>query len=53
MVLSVRLDEELNRLVRRTAKAMGRTKSDLVKASLQEYCERAIRRQESAPYLLA
>ncbi len=52
-MLSVRLDEELDRLVRRTAKALGRTRSDLVKTSLRDYCARALREREAAPYALA
>ena len=52
-MISIRLDEELDRLVRRTAKALGRTKSDLVKTSLREYCERALRNNEARPYDLA
>ena len=53
MMLSIRLDEELDRLVRRTARALGRTKSDVVKASLRDYCDRALRAHEPAPYALA
>jgi len=53
MMLSIRLDEELDRMVRQTAKALGRTKSDVVKASLREYCARALRDREAAPYALA
>lgn len=52
-MLSIRLDEELDRLVRRTAKALGRTKSDVVKASLRDYCTRALRQREAVPYALA
>lgn len=53
MTLSIRLDEELDHLVRRAAKALGCTKSDLVKASLREYCTRALHQREAAPYALA
>jgi hypothetical protein len=52
MMLSIRLDEELDKLVRRTAKALGRTKSDVVKASLREYCARALHQREAHPYAL-
>jgi predicted transcriptional regulator len=52
MMLSVRLDEELERLVRRTAQALGRTRSDVVKASLRDYCDRALRQREATPYAL-
>ena len=52
-MLSVRLDEELDRLVRRAAKALGHTRSDLVKLSLRDYCARALHEREAAPYALA
>ena len=50
MMISIRLDEELDRLVRHTAKVLGRTRSDVVKASLREYCGRALRTQETFPF---
>ena len=53
MMLSIRLDEDLDKMVRRTAKALGRTKSDVVKASLREYCAHALRQAEASPYELA
>lgn len=53
MMLSIRLDDELDRLVHDTAKAMGCTKSAVVKASLREYCLRALRARDASPYLLA
>ena len=53
MIVSVRLDEELERLLRRACKVLGHTKSDVVKASLREYCERALRQRELPPYALA
>lgn len=52
-MLSIRLDEELDGLLRRTAKALGRTRSDVVKASLRDYCMRALREREATPYVLA
>lgn len=53
MTLSVRLDDELDRLVHQTAKALGRTKSEVVKASLRDYCQRMLRQREANPYSLA
>jgi predicted transcriptional regulator len=53
MMLSIRLDEDLDRLVRRTAKALGCTKSEVAKTSLREYCARALRQAEATPYELA
>jgi hypothetical protein len=52
MMLSVRLDEDLERLVRRTAQALDRTRSDVVKASLRDYCERVLRQREVTPFAL-
>lgn len=52
MMVSIRLDEELERLLARTAQALGRTKSDIVKASLREYCQRALEERRARPYEL-
>lgn len=52
MMVSIRLDEELDRLLRRTAKALGRTRSDVVKSSLREYCSRALSARAATPYAL-
>jgi hypothetical protein len=48
-MLSIRLEDELDRLLRRTAKAQGRTMSEVVKASLRDYCQRALREQAANP----
>ena len=53
MTLSVRLDDELDRLVQETARAMNRTRSEVVKLSLREYCARALRACDANPYSLA
>ena len=53
MMLSIRLDAELDHLVRQAAKALGCTKSEVAKASLRDYCIRALRRREATPYALA
>ena len=52
-MLSIRLEDELDLLLRRTAKAQGRTMSEVVKASLRDYCQRALREQAANPYALA
>jgi predicted transcriptional regulator len=52
MMISIRLDEELDRLLRRTAKALGRTRSEVVKASLREYCSRVLSARAAVPYAL-
>jgi predicted transcriptional regulator len=51
-MLSIRLEDELDRLLQRTAKAQGRTKSEVVKASLRDYCQRMLREQAANPYAL-
>ena len=53
MTLSVRLDDELDRLVQETAKSLNRTRSEVVKLSLREYCRRAQRMRDANPYALA
>jgi predicted transcriptional regulator len=53
MPLSVRLDDELERLVEETARALKRTRSEVVKLSLRDYCQRTLRARETNPYVLA
>ena len=53
MPLSVRLDDELDRLVQETAKALNRTRSEVVKLSLREFCQRSLRTRDANPYALA
>ncbi len=52
MMISVRVDGELDRLLRRAAEVSGRSRSDLVKASIREYCGRTLREKAAAPYEL-
>ncbi len=52
MTLSVRLDAELDRLIRQASRALARTKSEVVKASLREYCQRVLREGDANPYAL-
>ena len=53
MTLSVRLDDELDRLLQVTAKSLNRTRSEVVKLSLRDYCRRALRTRDANPYSLA
>jgi predicted transcriptional regulator len=53
MTLSVRLDDELDRLVQETARVLNRTRSEVVKLSLRDYCGRALRARDANPYSLA
>jgi len=49
MIVSVRLDEELERLLAQTATLLGARKSEIIKRSLREYCVRVLQ-QEIYPY---
>ena len=49
MIVSVRLDEELERLLAQTVKLLGARKSEIIKRSLREYCGRMLK-QETYPY---
>ncbi len=49
MTLSVRLDDELDRLVQETAKALNRTRSEVVKLSLHEFFRRELRALQRQP----
>lgn len=52
MPLTVRLDPETEQLVDRTARLQGKTKSEVVREALKEYCARTTERQKT-PYELA
>ncbi|MBI2202286.1 MAG: ribbon-helix-helix protein, CopG family [Candidatus Rokubacteria bacterium] len=52
MMVSIRLDEGLDRLLARTARALGRTRSEIVKAALREYCRRELLERQARPYEL-
>lgn len=43
MPTSVRLDPELDALVARTARAMGKPKSDVIRAAVRAYCTDSLR----------
>lgn len=51
-MLSVRLDGDTERLLRRTIRALGRSRSEIVKASLREFCARTLNEQQARPYAL-
>ena len=50
MTLSVRLDEETQKILEKTAKVMRTTKSRIVKLSLHEYCSRVLEDEIVRPY---
>jgi len=52
MTLSVRLDENTRHKLQKTAEALRVTRTEVVRRSLQEYCERTLKEIEQSPYEL-
>ncbi|HDM77990.1 MAG TPA: ribbon-helix-helix protein, CopG family [Deltaproteobacteria bacterium] len=52
MPTSVRLDPDTEALLDTTAKAFKTTKSEILKASIKEYCEKALAKKRRKPYEL-
>jgi hypothetical protein len=50
MPLSVRLDEETETLLLRTASALQVTKSEVLKASVREFCKKTLEKRAKRPY---
>ena len=50
MPVSVRLDEETEALLNKTAKTLRTTKSKILKASVQEYCIKTLQEKRKRPY---
>ena len=50
MPISVRLDEETEALLNKTAKTLGTTKSGVLKASIQDFCHKTLREKRNKPY---
>jgi len=50
MPTSVRLDEETEALLVRTAKLLNKTKTDVLKASVREFCTRTMDEKGRRPY---
>ena len=50
MPFSVRLDHETEALLNKTAKAMDTTKSEILKASIHDFCEKTLREKAKRPY---
>ena len=46
MPFSVRLDEETEALLNKTARALGTTKSEILKASIHDYCRKTLKRKK-------
>jgi hypothetical protein len=47
---SVRLDEETEALLNKTARALDTTKSEILKSSIQDYCRKTLKRKKKRPY---
>ncbi len=50
MPVSVRLDEETEALLNKTAKALCTTKSKILKASVQDFCKKILQEKRKKPY---
>jgi predicted transcriptional regulator len=50
MVISVRLDNETEILLEKTAKILNTTKTNVVKDSIQEYCRKKMDEKTKKPY---
>lgn len=50
MPVSVRLDEETEALLNKTAKTLRTTKSKVLKASVQEFCLKTLKEKRKRPY---
>ena len=50
MPVSVRLDEETEALLNKTAKTLRTTKSKILKASVQEFCNKTLQEKRKRPY---
>ncbi len=52
MSVSVRLDEETRALLEKTARALQTRKTEVVKRSIRDFCERALKQRTRRPYEL-
>jgi hypothetical protein len=50
MPTSVRLDEETEALLVKTARALNKTKTDILKISIKDFCNKALREKRKRPY---
>ena len=50
MPFSVRLDEETEALLNKTARALDTTKSEILKASIHDFCYKTLKRKKKRPY---
>jgi hypothetical protein len=52
MPTSVRLDEETEQLLLKTAEALNTTKTDVLKASIRDFCRKTLQEKSRKPYSL-
>ncbi len=52
MPVSARLDEDTDAILARAAKALRTTKTEVLKRSIREYCERVLNEKAMSPYEL-
>ena len=50
MPISVRLDEETESLLNKTARVLDTTKSRVLKASIQDFCKKTLQEKKIKPY---
>jgi len=50
MLTSVRLDKETESLLLRTAEALNTTKTEVLKASIRDYCKKILQERSQKPY---
>ena len=50
MPFSVRLDEETAALLNKTARALNTTKSEILKASIHDFCNKTLAQKKKKPY---
>ena len=50
MPFSVRLDDETEALLNKTAKALDSTKSEILKASIHDFCKKTLQEKAKKPY---
>jgi pantothenate kinase-related protein Tda10 len=52
MPVSARLDEETNAILEKTARVLGTTKTEVLKRSIREFCDKVLEEQTKRPYEL-
>ena len=50
MPFSVRLDDETEALLNKTAKALYTTKAEIVKSSIHDFCKKTMQEKKKKPY---